>query len=135
MSLRPLFDQFGRDWSQRIAHLFKKFWHLIMYKVLRVDIRPWGSNQHFGPYGCKGCPSQKPHSSGGSKFINDVVFSALGLPYMALVHHAAQTGRVSFPSLMSNGLQHYIGHEQYHEETLMIAYRYGQSKVVNYLVQ
>ena len=133
--LDPTIDQVSGDWSREVVHLFKTFWNLILFKALRFEIRPWGPNQHFGPYGCKGCPVPEYDDNEGSKRDNGIVYSAKELPHMALVHYAAQTGHVPLLALIGDRIRDYIRHEQYHEETLMMACRCGHSNVVDYLMQ
>ena len=99
--------------------------NLAMDKTLAFDFRPWGSNQHFGPYGCVGCPSPNPES-----------LVAKDLPYMSMIHYAAEVGNLAlFTSRFStkNHLPDYIHHERYNQETLLIACRHNKAKIVEYL--
>ena len=107
---------------------------LALHKILAFEFRPWGPNQHFGPYGCVGCPNP----------------SAVGLvtedlPHMSMVHYAAEVGNLV---LLVSGLTDdstawvsditsklgYLYHERYHQETLMIACRHNRLRIVKYLV-
>lgn len=49
------------------------------HKTLAFDFRPWGSNGHFGPYGCVGC--QTPS-------VENV--SAKDLPHISMIYYAAK---------------------------------------------
>ena len=91
--------------------LDEKFRHLVMYKMLSFEFRPWGPNQHFGPYGCGSCPDPT---------------KAKELPFMSLFHYAAHAGHWS---LMENLVTEYCQHEYPFDETLLIACRQGQSLV------
>lgn len=96
---------------------------LIMHKTLAFEFRPWGPNQHFGSYGCVGCPS--PSSL-------DLV--AQDLPHISMIHYAAEVGNSSLLFYGLPGQEGYIHHERYHQETLMIACRHNRVQIVEYLM-
>ena len=101
--------------------------NLAKHKTLAFDFRPWGPNQHFGPYGCIGCPN----SSDQSPVAKD-------LPYISMVHFAARVGNLMLLKSHDSTemkLKDYLHHERYHQETLLIACRHNRIKVVEYLVQ
>ena len=101
--------------------------NLAKHKILAFDFRPWGLNQHFGPYGCVGCPSSGDQSS-----------IAKDLPYISLIHYAARVGNLMLLTSHDSTdmkLKDYIHHERYHQETLLIACRHNRIKIVEYLVQ
>lgn len=96
---------------------------LAMDKTLAFEFRPWGPNQHFGPYGCVGCPSP-----GAASLV------AKHLPYISMLHYAAEVGNIV---LLASGIASesgYIYHERYHQETLMIACRQNRIEIVKYLM-
>ena len=101
--------------------------NLAKQKQLAFDFRPWGPNQHFGPYGCVGCPSP----SAGAPIAKD-------LPHMSMIHYAAKVGNLMLlRSHDSTGMKigDYIHHERYHQETLLIACRNNEIELVRYLVK
>ncbi|KAL9035547.1 MAG: hypothetical protein Q9180_004806, partial [Flavoplaca navasiana] len=75
----------------------RKLQDLAMHKNLPFEFRPWGQNQHYGPYGCGSC---KP---GGSSYSE-----AERLPFMSLFHYAAEVGNFS---LMEPLIEDYCSHE------------------------
>lgn len=77
--------------------LSRKLQDLAMYKTLPFEFRPWGRNEHYGPYGCGSC---KP--GGGSSAEADQ------LPFMSLLHYAAEAGHWS---LMEPLVPEYCIHE------------------------
>lgn len=95
------------------------------HKKLAFNFRPWGPNQHFGPYGCVGCPSPSAGTPG-----------AKDLPYISMIHYAAKVGNVlliaSHDSTPAK-IEDYINHERYHQETLLIACRHERIEIVKYL--
>ena len=95
--------------------LGKKFLHLVMHKTLSFEFRPWGLNQHFGPYGCTSCPDTS---------------KARELPFTSLFHYAAQVGHWS---LMEPLVAEYCQHEVPIYETLLIACSQGQDGIVRKL--
>ena len=94
-----------------------KLCRLVMYKTLSFEFRPWGPNQHFGPYGCGSCPDPT---------------KAKELPFMSLFHYAAHTGHWS---LMESLVTEYCQHEQPFDETFLIACRQGQDMIVRHLMR
>lgn len=105
------------DHTQELERaLDAKFRHLVMHKTLSFEFRPWGPNQHFGPYGCASCPD---------------LTKSKELPFMSLFHYAAQAGHWS---LMEGLVTEYCQHEGLSDETLLIACRHGQVWVVRNLM-
>ena len=100
-----------------------QFWELVQHGTLAFEFRPWGSNQHFGQYGCRGCPVPGP----GELEPKD-------LPSMGFLHWAAKTGHLSVFDTINPPLRNYLEHERYHNETLLIACRHGQDAVVDILL-
>ena len=100
-----------------------RFWDLVQYGSLAFEFRPWGSNRHFGPHGCKGCPVPDTDDP-----------EPKDLPSMALVHWAAETGHLKVFDIVEPPLQEYLKHERHHDETLLIACRHGQVDVVELLL-
>ena len=105
----------------------RRYENLAKHKTLAFDFRPWGPNQHFGPYGCVGCPN----SSDQSPVAKD-------LPYISMIHYAAKVGNLAL--LVSHDstemkLKDYLHHERYHQETLLIACRHNSFRIVEYLVK
>lgn len=104
--------------------------NLAKHKSLAFDFRPWGSNQHFGSYGCVGCP--RPPSP------SEACLVAKDLPHMPMIHYAAEVGNL--PLLVSHysseiEIRDYIDHERYHDETLLIACRHNRIEIVRYLMK
>ena len=97
--------------------LDSKVRHLVMHKTLSFEFRPWGLNQHFGPYGCASCAD---------------LTKAKHLPFMSLFHFAAQAGHWN---LMENLVTEYCQHEVPSDETLLIACRHGQDLIVSNLMR
>ena len=95
--------------------LGRKFWHLVMYKSLSCEFRPWGQNRHFGLYGCTSCPDPA---------------RAEELPFTSLFHYAAQVGHWG---LMEPLVAQYCQHEAPIYETLLIACIRGQNGIVRKL--
>ena len=94
-----------------------KLQRLVMYKTLPFEFRPWGSNQHFGPYGCGSCPDPT---------------KAKELPFMSLFHYAAHAGHWS---LIESLVPEYCQHEYPVDETFLVACRQGQDKIVRNLMR
>ena len=90
---------------------------LVMYRTLSFEFRPWGSNQHFGPYGCSSCPDPT---------------KAKDLPFMSLFHYAAHVGHWS---LMQSLVTEYCQHERPSDETFLIACRQGKDLIVRNLMR
>lgn len=109
--------------SSRALNLNSRFWNLVQHKSLSFEFRPWGPNQHFGPYGCKGCPIPAPG-----------VLQGKDLSLMGLIHWAAETGHVSLlSSLPRHILGQHLVHESYHNQTFLIACRHGQDAIIQVL--
>lgn len=102
-------------WALEERHIFHKFHDLIQNRVLPFEFRPWGPNQHYGPYGCVSCPG-KPSN----------------LRFMSLFHYAAEIGH--WP-LMEPLVEEYCAHESHTDETLLIACRNGQEELVRQLLR
>ena len=94
-----------------------KFRRLVMHKTLSFEFRPWGPNQHFGPYGCVSCSDPT---------------KAKDLPLMSLFHYAAHIGHWS---LMESLIVEYCQHELPFDETFLIACRQGQDHIVQNLMR
>lgn len=75
----------------------QKLQDLARYKILPFEFRPWGQNEHYGPYGCGLC---KPGGTSASE--------AERLPFMSLLHYAADAGHWS---LMEPIVSDYCSHE------------------------
>ena len=112
----------GLNWSSEPG-LAMQFWDLVQHKSLAFEFRPWGSNQHFGPLGCKSCPVPD-HDDLEPK----------DLPSMSLVHWAAETGHLKVFDIVEPPLPEYLRHERHHDETLLIACRHGQVAVIETLL-
>lgn len=115
-------------WSQSSDSGFRsRLKSLVKHKILAFDFRPWGSNQHFGPYGCVGCPSPSAES-----------LVAKDLPYLSMIHYAAEVGNLPFLTshyFTEIEIGEYIYHERYHNETLLIACRHNRTEIVKYLIE
>ena len=109
--------------SSSDSRLTSQFWDLVQHGTIAFEFRPWGSNQHFGPYGCKGCPVPESDE-----------LEPRDLPSMGLLHWAAETGHLKVFDIIKPPLQKYLKHERYHDETLLIACRHGQVAVVDTLL-
>ena len=101
--------------------------NLALHKTLAFDFRPWGPNQHLGPYGCIGCPSP-----------NATSLAAKDLPHISMMHYAAEVGNLmllacNYPT--ERNIKDYIHHERYHHETLSIACRHNRIEIVKFLCQ
>lgn len=57
--------------------------NLAKQRTLAFDFRPWGSDRHFGPVGCVGCPTPSVGS-----------VSARDLPHISMIHYAAKMGNL-----------------------------------------
>lgn len=101
----------------------QRFWDLVQQGSLAFQFRPWGPNQHFGPYGCKGCPVPEADDLQPEE-----------LPSMGLLHWAAETGYIQVFDIIKPPLEEYLKHERHHDEALLIACRHGQDAVVEYLL-
>lgn len=109
--------------SSMELRLTTQFWDLVQHGALAFEFRPWGSNQHFGQCGCRGCPVPDPGE-----------LESKHLPSMGLLHWAAETGHLKVFDIIHPPLQKYLEHERYHDETLLIACRHGQVAVVDILL-
>ena len=107
--------------AEGFEHHIRDFQRFILYAHLSFEFRPWGVNEHFGPFGCVGCP---PNSASEP--------SAAQLPYMSLFHYAAATGHIA---MMETLVQEYCNHERFNDETLLIACRHSQLRVVRHLLE
>ena len=106
------------DHTQVLDHtLNAKLRRLVMYKTLSFEFRPWGPNQHFGPYGCGSCPDPT---------------KAKELPFMSLFHYAAHDGHWS---LIESLVTEYCQHEHPLDETFLVACRQGQEMIVQNLMR
>ena len=106
------------DHTQVLEHtLNAKLRRLVMYKTLSFEFRPWGPNQHFGPYGCGSCPDPT---------------KAKELPFMSLFHYAAHDGHWS---LIESLVTEYCQHEHPFDETFLVACRQGQEMIVQNLMR
>lgn len=81
----------GKSWAQRLQNL-------AMRKTLPFEFRPWGRNEHHGTYGCGSC-----------KTGNGRLSEADLLPFMSLLHYAAEAGH--WP-LMEPLITDYCIHEE-----------------------
>ena len=112
------------------AELYGPLSRLLLQKTLAFEFRPWGPNQHHGPYGCVGCPNSK---------MADL--DATDLPNVSMLHYAAEVGNVPLLLLLQNphisqtrDISEYFHHERYHDETLLTACRHGKIEIVKYLM-
>ncbi|KAG7006857.1 hypothetical protein G7Y79_00012g031930 [Physcia stellaris] len=105
---------------------FGRFWRLVKDRQLAFEIRPWGSNQHFGPYGCLGCPPPDVPPS--------EVKTNLNLDGTSAIHWAAQSGHLPLLTSFGDDLSTYMHHEQYSQQTLILACRYGHAEIVALLL-
>ncbi len=108
-----------------LHHQHSQLQDLALHKTLPFEFRPWGDNQHFGPYGCVGCPSPSAES-----------LAAEVLPYLAMIHYAAEVGNLTLMTLgeLEQDLEDYLRHERYHQETLLIACRHNRINIVEHLM-
>lgn len=110
--------EYWMDHTQELEPaLDAKLRHLVMHKTLSFEFRPWGLNQHFGLYGCVSCPKTTRTKD---------------LPFMSLFHYAAHVGHWS---LMEGLVAEYCQHELPSDETLLIACRQGQGRIVQNLMR
>ena len=119
-----------RSFPTSDAKLHSPLGRLALEKTLAFEFRPWGPNQHHGPYGCVGCPNP-----------STAELNATDLPYVSMLHYAAKVGNMPLLLLMENpfSLQHqdisfYLHHERYHNETLMTACRHGRIEIIKDLM-
>ena len=110
--------RYWMDHTQVLEHTVNaKLRRLVMYKTLSFEFRPWGPNQHFGPYGCGSCPDPT---------------KAKELPFMSLFHYAAHDGHWS---LIESLVTEYCQHEHPFDETFLVACRQGQETIVQNLMR
>ena len=120
-----------RSFPTTTAQLDCRLGRLALEKTLAFEFRPWGPNQHYGPYGCVGCPS--PSTA-------DLV--ATDLPHISMLHYAAKVGNMPLLLLTEDLLLipqrrdtfAYLDHERYHNETLLTACRHGRTEIVKHLL-
>ena len=104
--------------------LQERFWKVVFTQSLSFEFRPWGPNQHFGPYGCKGC-------SGPDATISP----ARAFPLTGLLHWAVENSHVPLlTSIPGSLLRDHLDHESHRTETLLIACRVGHETVVEYIL-
>ena len=101
----------------------RRFWNLILHKNLQFELRPWGLNQHFGLYGCQGCP---PTDSQDRPLQRS--------RWTSLIHWAAEMGHVPLIQATSVGIMDLLYHERYHHQTLKIACANEQSELISYML-
>ena len=108
---------------------------LVRYKSLPFEFRPWGSNRHFGPYGCKSCWTNngKDLKSGDLSMTSMIHWTAEhGLE--TLLSYVTQRDALSSYLFRPEVIYDYFIHEEYSNETLLIACRNGQSKMFDWLI-
>ena len=103
--------------------VFQKFWNLILHKNLRFEIRPWGLNQHYGNYGCQGCPPSETQD-----------WKLERCRWSSLIHWAAEMGHVPLIQAVSAEIMDHLYHERYHHQTLKVACAHEQSELISYLL-
>ena len=102
---------------------FDPFWRLIVSKSLTFEVRPWGPNQHVGPFGCSGCP---PEESVRSHSLLDA---------LSAIHWAAITDNYPVLYAFDHALKRCLAHETYHNRTLLDACRHGSARMIRLLLQ
>ena len=112
---------YTRHFEEGSSKLYQKLQDIAKYMTLAFEFRPWGSNQHHGPYGCTSCAP-----------VDASKLAAERLPFMSLFHYAAKVGH--WP-LMEPLVDEYCSHESGDDETLLIACRNGQQSIVERLTQ
>ena len=122
------FDQFVRGEKLRLEMqigclpVFRKFWNLILHKALSFEIRPWGLNQHYGTYGCQGCP---PGESKDRPLQRS--------RWSSLIHWAAEMGHVPLIQALPAEIMDHLYHERYHHQSLNIACAHDQSELISFM--
>lgn len=96
-----------------------RFDDLVRHRDLPFQFRPWGVNQHLGPYGCCVCPRK-----------NDISLNK-DFRLMSLFHYAAEHGHWS---LMKPLVKQYCRHEGSTAMTQLIACRHRQSTIIKKLL-
>ena len=104
-----------------------KLARLIQIKTLPFEFRPWGTNRHFGPYGCDSC------------WIKEGESRPVDLTMTSMIHWAAEHGiRQLLRSLdfihedgshRQSTLAAHMMHENYSKQSLLIACRHGQTRI------
>ena len=108
------------------VHPPRRLENLVKYKKLAFEFRPWGPNEHFGPYGCVGCPN----SSAVSLLAKD-------LPLTSMIHYAAEVGNFTLLAMndfTGSNIRDYLIHERHHQETLLIACRHNRAREIGFLL-
>lgn len=111
-----------RSYQSSDSVFHRRFGYLARYKIMAFEFRPWGPNQHFGSYGCLGCPSPSTEN-----------LIAKDLPYMSMIHYAAEVGNITLLEACYSSevkIADYLYHERYHQETLLIACRHNRFEIV-----
>ena len=88
--------------------IWNRFGDLAMYKCLPFDSRKWGTNEHYGEWGCTCCLERSQTLAG------DLLF-------MSLVHYAASIGHLPLLLVLPQGLSVYCAHES-NLRTLFVGY-------------
>ena len=119
-----LLDYVISYWESHTRHSMtmefeKRTQDLAMYKVLPFDFRPWGENEHYGPYGCSSCATAFPARRKTTQ-----------LPHLSLFNYATQVGNMV---LLRPLFAQYHEHEGF--ETFLLACRHGQIEVVKYFME
>ncbi|MCJ1457100.1 hypothetical protein MMC28_007466 [Mycoblastus sanguinarius] len=112
---------YTREFDQSSPELYQKLQSIAKYKTLPFEFRPWGFNQHHGPYGCVSCAH-----------VGTSGPAATQLPFMSLFHYAA---KVAHWPLMEPLIKDYCSHERGDDETLVIACRNGHRSIVERLMR
>ena len=112
---------YTREFEEKFSDLYQKLLDIAKHKTLSFEFRPWGSNQHHGPYGCTSCASIGASESAAKR-----------LPFMSLFHYAAKVGHWPLMELLVND---YCSHERGNDETLVIACRNGHQTIVERLTR
>ena len=112
---------YTREFEDSSSEMYQKLQDIAKYKTLSFEFRPWGPNQHHGPYGCTSCAPNGASESAAKR-----------LPFMSLFHYAAKVGH--WP-LMEPLVSDYCSHESGNDETLVIACRNGHQSIVERLTR
>ena len=110
-------------WYPTVTEEFRRpLRHLVLEKDLAFNFRPWGPNQHTGPFGCTACPN-----------LNGSVPSEKSreLPLASLIHYALEVGNPALIMIVPM-LEKYLEQE---EEILAIACKYGRTQMVKALLE
>ena len=119
-----LLDYVINHWEPHTRHSVKTesekaIQDLAMYKTLPFEFRPWGENEHFGPYGCSSCTKS-----------SNAYLRTMQLPYISLFNYATQVGNMV---LLRPLFAQYHEHEGF--ETFLLACRHGQTEVIKYFME